>query len=109
MATRMLMMATTVIISMSVKPLVLLCAPARIRRAGLGGLPPAARAMPPRPPKAGWIPLPVTVFRAVQALGLAQGIDVPHVLAAPARLVGIVLVAALAPLRLAGHGVDGDA
>src|SRR5262245_37494108 len=88
MATRMLMIATTVIISIKVNP------------AGL----PAPSGLRPRTRK-----LPVTVLGAVQALGLAEGVDVPHVLAAPARLVGIVLVAALSPFGLARHGVDGDA
>src|SRR5574341_1057205 len=80
MATRMLMMATTVMNSIRVKP---------------------------RPPAG--TGLPVAVARAIEGLALAERIHVPHVLPAPAGAVGLVLVAALAPLRLARHGVDGQA
>src|SRR5687767_2453191 len=79
MATRMPIMATTVMSSSSVKP----ASPARR--------------------------LPITVFRPVQALALALGIDVVHVAAAPGVAVRVVLVAAQPPHRALGHRVQGDA
>src|SRR5262245_30956509 len=61
-------------------------------------------ASPPRAPA-----LPVLVTRPIQSLALVGGIHVEHVLAAPGGAVGLVLVAALAPLLGVGQGVERDA
>src|SRR4029453_491456 len=53
-------------------------------------------------------PSPGVVARAIQSFSGALAVDVPHVLAAPGRLVRIILVASHAPLGLGGHGVHGD-
>src|SRR5437762_9101092 len=93
MLTRMAIIATTAIISRRVKP--------SERRTPLfttfwGSSP-------------GGTGSPFLVVGAVQRLGAALRVHVPHVVAAPARAVGVVLVAALPPFGRSRHRVRGDA
>src|SRR4026209_375443 len=53
-------------------------------------------------------PSPGVVARPIQPLCRALRIDVPDVLAAPGRLVRVVLVASHTPLGIPGHGIDRD-
>src|ERR1035441_2537193 len=53
--------------------------------------------------------LPLGIRRAIGTLFGCLGIYVEHVLAAPALRLGLVLVAAQAPLVLAGERIAGDA
>src|SRR5512143_4152530 len=52
---------------------------------------------------------PGVVARSIEALRRALRVDVPHVLAAPGRVLRLVLVASHTPLGGPGHGVDRDA
>src|SRR6516225_1819375 len=53
--------------------------------------------------------LPVLVFRAVKRFAFERRVNVEHVLSAPSRRIGLVLVRAHAPLVATCHGVDRNA
>src|SRR5262245_27068089 len=52
---------------------------------------------------------PFPVFRAIQRLAIERRVDVEHVLAAPARRIGLVLVRAHAPFVAPRHRIGGNA
>src|SRR5579871_59280 len=52
--------------------------------------------------------LPILVFRAIESNALRLGEDIENALAAPGIGFGIVLHGAHAPLRSAGHGINGN-
>src|SRR4051794_30967901 len=102
MAARMPMRATTVMSSMSVNPR----SWPFLRMTDLFTT--FAATAIPAPIATRDATLPVPVLRAVERLAVRLAVDVVDVLAAPGGRVGIVLVAAHAPLVLAGHGIDRD-
>src|SRR4051794_36086068 len=53
--------------------------------------------------------LPVPVLRAVEGLAVEGRVDVEHVLPAPPRRIGLVLVGSPAPLGAARHRIGRDA
>src|SRR5882762_10162744 len=71
----------------------------------------SSRSVKPRSPVASLVnvPLPFLVARPIQALSPALAVDVPDVLPAPGIALGIVLVAAHAPVRGPRDGVLGHA